>query len=89
MKNVKICPKCGSHDLFMVKGYAGGYGTGNNIMVGMTIFSAVPVNRYVCGYCGFTEEWIDREDIERVRNSWRATVEKVGNPYYIEDRQRI
>ena len=73
----------------MVKGYAGGYGTGNNIMVGMTIFSAVPVNRYVCGYCGFTEEWIDREDIERVRNSWRATVEKVGNPYYIEDRQRM
>ncbi len=88
MKNIKICPKCGSHDLLMVKGYCGGYGTGNNIMVGMTIFSAVPVHRYVCGSCGFTEEWIDRADIEKVRNSWRTTVEPVGSPYYIEDKQR-
>ena len=84
----KICPKCGSYDLFMVRGYTGGYGTGNNIMVGATIFSAVPVHRYVCGNCGFTEEYIDRKDIEKVRNSWRATVEELTNPHYLEDKQR-
>ena len=86
MKYTKVCPKCGGRDIFMVKGYAGGYGTGNNIMVGATIFSAVPVNRYICGSCGFTEEWIEREDIEKVRNSWRSRVQEVGSPYYIEDK---
>ena len=88
MRYTKRCPKCGSTDLFMVRGYTGGYGTGNNIMVGATIFSAVPVHRYVCGCCGYTEEWLDREDIEKVRNSWRAKVEEVANPYYIEDRKK-
>ena len=86
MKYVKVCPKCGGRDIFVVKGYAGGYGSGNNIMIGATIFSAVPVNRYVCGSCGFTEEWIEREDIEKVRNSRRSRVEEVGSPYYIEDK---
>jgi len=41
-------------------------------MVGSTIFSGVNVNRYVCCSCGFTEEWIDLEDIERVRSSKKA-----------------
>ena len=57
-------------------------------MVGLTIFSAVPVHRYVGGSCGFTEEWIDREDIEKVRHSMRVTVETVASPYYIEDKDR-
>lgn len=73
MKNTKICPKCNSRDIVRVDGYAGAYGSGNNIMVGMTIFSAVKVNRYVCCSCGFTEEWIDREDIEKLKNSSKAT----------------
>lgn len=72
VKNTKICPKCNSSDILIVDGYAGAYGSGNNIMTGATIFSAVKVNRYVCCSCGYTEEWINREDIEKVKRSKRA-----------------
>lgn len=72
MKGTRRCPKCGSTDIIRVDGYTGAYGTGNNIMVGVTIFSGVNVNRYICCTCGFTEEWIDREDIEKVRSGKRA-----------------
>ena len=72
MKNSRLCPKCGGTDIVRFDGYTGAYGSGNNVMVGSTIFSGVNVNRYVCCSCGFTEEWIDREDIERVRSSKKA-----------------
>ena len=72
MKNTKTCPKCGSYDIIRIDGYAGPHGSGNNIMVGMSIFSAVNVNRYICGSCGYSEEWIDQKDIERVKNSKKA-----------------
>ncbi len=72
MKNSGICPKCGSNDIMRVDGHAGAYGSGNNIMLGMTIFSAVKVNRYICMNCGFTEEWIDREDLGKIRTSSKA-----------------
>lgn len=69
MKNTKKCPKCGSSDIIRFDGYTGAYGSGNNVMVGASIFSAVNVNRYVCCKCGFTEEWIDQSDMESIRNS--------------------
>ncbi len=72
MKNTRICPKCNSSNIIRIDGYAGAYGTGNNIMVGATIFSAVNVNRYVCCNCGFTEEWIDRADLEKLMRSRKA-----------------
>ncbi|MBQ6906580.1 MAG: hypothetical protein IJN75_06130 [Clostridia bacterium] len=72
MKNTKICPKCRSNDIVRIDGYAGAYGVGNNIMVGNTIFSAVNVNRYICCSCGYSEEWIDKQDIEKVASSRKA-----------------
>ena len=48
MKKSKICPKCNGTDILRVEGKAGAYGSGNNIITGMTIFSAVLVHRYVC-----------------------------------------
>ncbi len=72
MKNTRICPKCGSADIIRIDGHAGAYGSGNNIMLGWSIFSAVNVNRYICCSCGFTEEWIDKQDIETVKNSSKA-----------------
>jgi len=73
MKNTKICPKCNSMHIVRVDGYSGPYGSGNNIMVGATIFSAVNVNRYICCACGYTEEWIDKNDLEKIANSRKAT----------------
>ena len=72
MKNLRYCPKCQSTNIVRIDGNVGSYGEGNNVMIGATIFSAIKVNRYICCHCGFTEEWIDREDIEKVANSRKA-----------------
>lgn len=72
MKKSKICPKCNSNQVLRFDGYVGSYGSGNNLMVGATVFSAVNVNRYICCSCGYTEEWIDTEDLEKVLNSKKA-----------------
>ena len=56
MNRTRICPKCGSNEIYVIDGYTGPYGSGNNVMIGATVFSAVKVNRYICCTCGFTEE---------------------------------
>ena len=70
MKMKKICPKCGSTDIVVVPGKAGAYGVGNNIQVGLTNFSAVLVDRYVCCSCGYSEEWIEKEDIPALKKKF-------------------
>ncbi len=72
MKISNRCPKCDSSDIVRIDGYSGHYGVGNNIITGASIFSAVNVNRYVCCKCGYSEEWIDTEDIEKVKYSKKA-----------------
>ncbi len=67
MKNQHCCPKCGGVDILMVPGNLGAYGTGNNIRLGLWSTNVVLVNRYVCCDCGFSEEWIDKEDIEKLK----------------------
>ena len=69
MKYSKKCPKCGSSDILYAKGYTGGYGAGSNIFYGVTIFSAVDVDRYICGNCGFVEHYVRTGDIESLRGS--------------------
>lgn len=71
MKNTKKCPKCGGTDILRVAGSAGAYGTGNNIQTGLSNFSAVKVHRYVCCGCGYSEEWIDKEDIPRLVKKYK------------------
>lgn len=67
MRQSGTCPKCGGTDLIFIPGKAGPYGVGNNIQTGLTNFSAVLVQRYVCGRCGYSEEWVDREDLPRLK----------------------
>ena len=66
MKNTGTCPKCKGKSLIFIPGAAGVYGAGNNIMTGKTILSAVPVNRYVCQTCGYSEEWVDLENLPKL-----------------------
>lgn len=73
MKKTGVCPKCGGGDIARIDGHVGAYGTGNNVMTGKTIFSAVNVNRYICLDCGFSEEWIDEKDLPSVAGSKRRT----------------
>ncbi len=70
MKNTKSCPKCGGRDLLTVPGTVGAYGVGNNILTGWTNRSAVLVHRYVCCRCGYSEEWINREDLPKLKGKF-------------------
>ena len=70
MKTTNKCPKCSSKKIIRIDGDIRGYGAGNNILVGMTIFSAVKVNRYLCCECGYSEEWIDPADILALRERY-------------------
>ena len=72
MKNTRICPKCRGTNIVHINGYTGAYGSGNNIMVGKTVFSAVDVHRYICCTCGFSEEWIDKADLSKIEGSKKA-----------------
>lgn len=74
MKMNHQCPKCGSSDVILIPGKSGPYGAGNNIQVGMTVLSAVLVNRYVCCDCGYSEEWIDKEDIQALKKKYQKNV---------------
>ncbi len=72
MKNTRLCSKCNSSDILRIPGKAGAYASGNNIMTGATIFSAVKVTRYLCCNCGYSEEWIDnKEDIRKLKGKYR------------------
>lgn len=71
MKNTKVCPKCHGTDILRIKGNSGAYGSGNNIPAGWSVFSAVLVHRYVCCSCGFSEEWIDLEDIPKLKEKYQ------------------
>ncbi len=71
MKTTHTCPKCGWKDILFVPGEARAYGVGNNIMAGATIFSAVLVNRYICRSCGYSEEWIDKEDLPKLEKRYK------------------
>lgn len=72
MKQSQLCPKCGASDILFIPGNAGAYGAGNNIPAGATIFSYVKVNRYLCCRCGYSEEWVDREDIPKLKKKYQS-----------------
>lgn len=69
MNRTGICPKCGSGEIVRFDGDFKEYGGGNNIMLGMTIMSAVGLNQYICTSCGYVEQWIDMIDMDKVINS--------------------
>lgn len=56
MKNTTQCPKCKGREIFKVPFSKDNFGQ-NAVMTGF--FAAAKVIRYVCGSCGYTEEWID------------------------------
>lgn len=67
MKNTNKCPKCGGEDIVRIDGYGGEY-TANQIRAGF--FFKVNVNRYLCCSCGFSEEWIDEEDLQVLKDKY-------------------
>lgn len=64
MKYTYQCPKCGGQEIIRIAGEVGAYGSGNNIPT--STFSAITVTRYVCCGCGYSEEWIDKDQLPRL-----------------------
>jgi len=72
MKNHSNCSKCGSSNILKIEGQQGLFGTGNIIPIESTFKrKSVKVNRYVCCACGFSEEWIDMQDIPLLEEKFR------------------
>jgi hypothetical protein len=62
MKKTGACPKCGSREIVNIPSSAGAFGA---------VFSAVKVSHYLCGGCGFIEEWIDDpENREKIKKKY-------------------
>ena len=69
MKRTGCCPKCGSTDLLVVEpGLYNSFPTG--------LFSNARIQRYVCRSCGYTEEWVAEESMEKIRHSWDDSPKK-------------
>ena len=75
MKKTNTCPKCGSHEILRVKD-TGGNAT-NALMLGF--LSVVPVPRYVCCGCGYTEEWVDQKDLWVLKDELKIKRAKENN----------
>lgn len=69
MKKTGVCPKCGGADIVRVPGGVRSTmdNTQNFVIRG---FQSAPVDRYICCACGFSEEWLREEDLEKVKKYW-------------------
>lgn len=71
VKNTKKCSKCNSLNIVRIPGRVDSYGA-SVIPIGVTIFSAVKVTKYLCSECGYLEQWVDaKSDIERVVGKYK------------------
>lgn len=70
MKDSRICPKCGSTEIIKVPGSEGEHGEGNNIQIDLNNFSSIPVDRYICCSCGYSEEWMDTVYMEKLKKKF-------------------
>jgi len=70
MKNGK-CPKCGG-EVFLQEGM----GYRNYLRAGF--LSALKLQNYICGGCGYVESYVIPEDLQKMRNS--LTLVEVVNP---------
>ena len=71
MKETKHCPKCGGNNIYISEGGAGAHGSGNIINIGNFAWQAVPVDRYICCDCGYVEEFIRHEHLQRIAETKR------------------
>ena len=65
MKNTKKCPKCGCNRILRIKIPFPNYHE-NYIPLRFFGMDSAAVIRYVCTGCGYSEEWIDKDDIPRL-----------------------
>lgn len=69
MKSTGRCPKCGGAGALRIPDAPSRHASGNNIYLStLTLAKKVPVIRYVCPSCGYTENWVEGAgDLEKLR----------------------
>lgn len=68
MKNTKRCPKCGSSDIIRVPDTAHRYLANSICITKAAWVRRVPVARYLCGGCGYVENWVeDQRGVTEIR----------------------
>ena len=72
MKNSKTCPQCGDTRILRVEDGVGDRG----IPLILGWFSIVPVARYVCTNCGYTESWVDKHHLVELRERYEKEKSK-------------
>lgn len=72
MRHSKQCPKCGNRDIIEVSNDGYPEMSYKGIMTGISILSNVVLHRYICCGCGYTEEWINKGSIQKIRESRKA-----------------
>jgi hypothetical protein len=81
MKNSHKCPKCQSREIVKIPGASRPAGIGNSVRVGFWAVNGIPVTRYLCGSCGYIEQWIDAaEDIDRIKEYYGLLSGIVSRP---------
>ncbi|WP_297987572.1 hypothetical protein [Oscillibacter sp.] len=72
MKNGNLCPKCGSRKIVRIPDNPRRHASGNNIYTTQaTLLGKIPVIRYVCCGCGYTENWVEtRRDLEKLKETF-------------------
>ena len=72
MKQSRCCPKCASRNILRIPDHPGRYASGNNIYTSnFTLVGKIPVIRYVCADCGYTENWVDNPtDLAALRRTF-------------------
>ena len=63
MKKTGVCPKCGGRNILKVEPMRC-----NAFPIGFTTLAKL--ERWFCGSCGFTEEWIQEADLEKAVKFW-------------------
>ena len=74
MKCTNSCPKCQNAEIAKIEG--GGFkgNTYNIISFGLT---TVYLTRYVCTYCGYTENYVDdKKDLDKIKNKFFKSEDK-------------
>lgn len=72
MKNGNLCPMCGSREIVRIPDNPRRHASGNNIYTTRaTLLGKIPVIRYVCCNCGYTENWVEtRRDLEKLKETF-------------------
>lgn len=56
MKSSKVCPKCSSEDIAVIRNYL------------MKDWGTAEVERWVCRFCGYSEMWTPESELEKIKN---------------------